>query len=133
MATEPKTKPTDASVPDFIAAVEHPVRRADAEVVCACSPRSVASRRSCGGLPSSVLDRRPTSTGDWPMIAFSPRKAQLVFYGLRGGAPDAEAKLATLGKHSSKGGCVYVNKLADVDMAVLRSLATGAVAAKRGA
>ena len=131
MAAEPKTKPTDASVPAFIAAVEHPVRRADAEVVCALLSEVSGEPPILWGPSIIGFGSAKTSTGDWPVIAFSPRKDKLVFYGLRGGAPDAEAKLSLLGKHSTKGGCIYVNKLADVDLDVLRSLATGAVGARR--
>ncbi len=132
MAAEPKTKPTDASVPDFIAAVESPVRAADAAVVCALLSEISGEPPILWGPSIIGFGSARGPTGDWPVIAFSPRKDKLVFYGLRGGAEGAEARLASLGKHSTKGGCIYVKKLADVDMGVLRALATGAVAAKRG-
>ena len=66
-------------------------------------------------------------TGDWPILGFSPRKANLVFYGL--GSEQKEALLARLGKHRTGGGCVYVTKLADVDRGVLREMAAAGQAA----
>lgn len=59
--------------------------------------------------------------GDAAAVGFSPRKANLVLYGLS--QPPASAPLlATLGKFKSSVACVYINKLADVDLAVLREL-----------
>jgi hypothetical protein len=66
-----------------------------------------------------------------PVVGFSPRKPANVFYGLSGGE-GAEETLATLGKHTRGKGCVYVKKLADVDLGVLEKLVAGAVAARRG-
>ncbi len=130
MAAEPKTKPTDASVADFLAAVEHPTRRADGEAVCALLAEVTGHAPVLWG-PSIVgFGSARGPMGDWPVLAFSPRKAHLVFYGLRGGAPDAEANLARLGKHATKGGCISVTKLADVDAAVLRQMAEAAWAAR---
>lgn len=59
--------------------------------------------------------------GDWMRIGFSPRKASLSLYGMQTG-PKAPRLLEKLGKHKSGAGCVYVNKLADVDETVLRAL-----------
>lgn len=59
--------------------------------------------------------------GDAAAVGFSPRKANLVLYGLSQ-PPAAAPRLATLGKFKSSVACVYINKLADVDLAVLREL-----------
>ncbi|AIY02411.1 hypothetical protein ART_2812 [Arthrobacter sp. PAMC 25486] len=59
--------------------------------------------------------------GDAPAVAFSPRKANLVVYGLSD-PPEATPLLAKLGKFKSSVSCVYINQLADVDLAVLRRL-----------
>ncbi|WP_104111136.1 DUF1801 domain-containing protein [Arthrobacter sp. N199823] len=59
--------------------------------------------------------------GDAPAVAFSPRKANLVVYGL-GYPPRAEPLLEKLGKFKASVACVYITKLADVDLAVLREL-----------
>ncbi|ALO65537.1 hypothetical protein AS189_02295 [Arthrobacter alpinus] len=59
--------------------------------------------------------------GDAPAVAFSPRKANLVVYGLSYPTA-AQPLLAKLGKFKASVACVYITKLADVDMAVLREL-----------
>jgi hypothetical protein len=127
MAAEPKTRPTDVPVADFIAAVDNPKRRADAEVVRAMLTEVTGEEPVMWG-PSIVgygSYRGPT--GDWPIIGFSPRKAQLVLYIMRG-FDDFEDQLARLGKHKSGGGCLYINRLDDVDLGVLREIAAGSVA-----
>jgi hypothetical protein len=126
MAAEPKTRPTDVPVDDFIAAVENPRRRADAEVVRAMLTEVTGEQPAMWG-PSIVgygSYRGPT--GDWPIIGFSPRKAQLVLYIMRGFA-DFGDQLARLGKHKSGGGCLYISKLDDVDLDVLREMAVASV------
>ena len=65
--------------------------------------------------------------GDMPLIAFSPRKAATVLYGLSA----SEALLPKLGKHTRGKGCIYIKKLADVDQKVLGAMAAKAVAIKR--
>ena len=65
-----------------------------------------------------------------PVVGFSPRKAANVLYGTIG-FDDAEALLAKLGKHTTGKGCLYIKKLADVDMKVLETLVEKAVAATR--
>ena len=127
MPAEPKTRPTDVPVPDFIAAVDNPRRRADAETARAMLEEVTGEPAVMWG-PSIVgygSYRGPT--GDWPIIGFSPRKAQLVFYIMRGFAESGDL-LARLGKHKTGGACLYVNKLDDVDAGVLREIAAQSVA-----
>jgi len=126
MAAEPKTKPTDVPVADFIAAVDNPKRRADAEVVQQMLSEVSGEPPVMWG-PSIVgygSFRGPT--GDWPIIGFSPRKAQLVLYIMPGFEERADL-MARLGKHKAGGSCLYINKLEDVDQDVLRELAGHAV------
>lgn len=66
--------------------------------------------------------------GDMPRVEFSPRVASTSLYGLFG-HPGADELLAQLGKHRRAVSCLYVNKLADVDLCVLRELVTLAWAA----
>ncbi|MEC7796100.1 MAG: DUF1801 domain-containing protein, partial [Pseudomonadota bacterium] len=69
-------------------------------------------------------------TGDWPVVGFSPRKANLVLYVM----PDIEQEaelLARLGKHKTGRSCLYLNGLADVDLAVLRQIIDRSVASTR--
>ena len=68
--------------------------------------------------------------GDMPVIAFSPRKAATVFYGMTGFG-EAAVLLAKLGNHTTGKGCLYIKKLADVDQQVLEALVVKSLAAKR--
>jgi hypothetical protein len=127
---EPKTRPTDVPVADFIAAVDNPRRRADAEVMQALLTEVTGEAPVMWG--SSIIGygsyRGPT--GDWPRIGFSPRKAQLVLY-VMGDFDAREALIARLGKVSTKGGCLYINRLDAVDEGVLRELVTASLAHMR--
>jgi hypothetical protein len=64
--------------------------------------------------------------GEMCRIGFSPRKAELVLYVLNANT-DQSAELSRLGKHKTGKGCLYIRKLADVDMAVLEGLVQGAI------
>lgn len=130
MASEPKTKPTDASVDDFITAVENPTRRADAETVRAMLEEVTGEKPVMWG-PSIVgFGSYRGPTGDWPITGFSPRKAQTVVYLMPGFEGQAEL-LARLGKHSIGASCLYIKKLADVDLGVLREMVEASVADMR--
>jgi len=130
MAAEPKTRPTDASVPDFIAAIENPARRADAETICAMMTEASGEPPVLWG-PSIVgFGSYRGPTGDWPLVGFSPRKAKLVLYIMPGFAEQAEL-LARLGKHKTGNSCLYLNRLADADPAILRELIDRSVVSVR--
>ena len=64
---------------------------------------------------------RSTQEGDWPLVGFSPRKQSLTLY-IRHGNENSKELLEKLGKHKEGGGCLYINKLADVDQDVLTKL-----------
>lgn len=123
---ETKTKPTPVSVAEFIDAVENPVRRDDAKVVCAMLERLTGQPPQMWG-PSIIGFGSYHYTcdsgheGDMCRLGFSPRKAELVLYILNGG-PDEAEKLTRLGKHKTGKSCLYIKKLSDVDMAVLEEL-----------
>jgi len=124
---EPKTRPTDVPVADFIAAVDNPRRRADAEVMQVLLTEVTGVAPVMWG-PSIVgYGSYKGPTGDWPRIGFSPRKAQLVLY-LMGDFDAREALIARLGKVSTKGGCLYINRLDAVDEGVLRELVAASLA-----
>jgi hypothetical protein len=130
--SDTKTRPTAVSVDDFITAVEHPGRRDDARVVVELLSTLSAEPPVMWG-PSIIGFGRyhyryaSGHEGDAPLVGFSPRKANLVFYL----APHAGLKddlLARLGKHKAGKGCLYVNRLSDVDLNVLRELAASTIA-----
>lgn len=127
---EPKTKPTDVPVADFIAAVENPRRRADAEAMQAILGEVSGVAPVMWGPSIIGYGSYKGPTGDWPRIAFSPRKAQLVLYVM--GDFETRADLVSrLGKVSTKGGCLYINRLDAVDEGVLRDLAAASLAHMR--
>ncbi len=120
---EPKTQKTKASVSQFIAAVENETRRKDAKAVDKMIREITGEMPAMWG-PSIVgYGKYETASGSWPRAGFSPRKASLVVYL----APDAKEPelLKKLGKHRTGVSCLYINKLADVDEAVLRELISG--------
>ncbi len=128
---EIKTKPTQVTAADFIAAVENPARREEARTVCAMMERITGEPPQMWG-PSIIgfgsYHYRYDSGHEGTMcrLGFSPRKAQLVLYILTGD-PEQEGQLAKLGKHKTGKSCLYINKLADVDMAVLETMTRDAL------
>jgi hypothetical protein len=135
MAYEAKTKATDVSVADFIAAVENPTRRADAETVCALLEEVSGEPPVMWG-PSIIGFGRyhyrydSGHEGDAPRLGFSPRKAQTVLY-LLGGFEGQDELVARLGKVKTGAACLYVNRLDQIDMEVLREMAVRSLAANR--
>ena len=121
MPSEPKTKPTDASVDDFIASVDHTTRRADAQAVQAAMTEITGLQPVMWGASIVGYGSYRAASGDWPLIGFSPRKANLVLYLMPGFEQHSE-QLARLGKHKTGASCLYLNKLADIDVTVLREL-----------
>lgn len=123
---EPVMRPTGADPREYIAAVEHRVRRADAETLLQLMEDATGQPARMWG-PSIVgfgqYHYRYASghEGDAAAVGFSPRKANQVLYGLTYGE-GSEELLARLGKHKRGAACVYVNKLADIDLDVLRQL-----------
>jgi hypothetical protein len=130
-----KTKPTRRSVRSFIAAVENDTRREDAKTLLNLCEKATGWKPQMLG-PSIIgfglyhYNYETGHSGASCVVGFSPRKANLVIY-VFDFAGKAEL-LQKLGKH--KGGlkqCLSINKLADVDLPVLKKiLKAGVVAAK---
>ncbi len=134
--SEQKTGPTDASVSDFLDAATPARRREDglrlAEIfreVTGADPVIWGSSIVGYGSYRYISPANPRTRGDWPKAGFSPRKAQLSIYGLKD-LPDGAALLPKLGTYTEGAGCVYVKKLDDIDLEVLRRLI--AIAWSRG-
>lgn len=124
--SENSTQPTAASVTDFVAAVENPRRREDAEAVLrmmrsASGTEPIMWGPTIIGFGSYHYRYETGREGDAAAIGFSPRAANLALYGLTI-APESEELLARLGKHRRGAACLYVNKLDDVDTDVLEQL-----------
>jgi len=129
---ETRTKPTQVQVADFIRAAPDAVRREDAKTLVALMSRITGEEPvmwgpSIIGFGSYHYRYESGHEGDACRLGFSPRKAELVLYVLNG-RPGQEAQLARLGKHRTGKACLYIRKLADVDMAVLEEIIRGALA-----
>lgn len=124
MAAEPKTKPTKESVTAFVDAVPDETRRKDAKALLKLF-REVTGEKPVMWGPSIIgYGSYQSPTGPWPRTGFSPRKAELVLYVLAS-TPELQAALAKLGKHRTGKSCLYVKKLADVDMGALKQIVAG--------
>ncbi len=122
---ERKTIQNSASVKDFIAAVENDTRRQDAQVLVKMM-RKISGKQAKMWGPSIIgfgVHNYTLASGKEEsicQIGFSPRKSSFSFY-----LPSFEGKdelLESLGKYRRSKACLYVNKLADVDMEILESL-----------
>jgi hypothetical protein len=124
--TQNKTQATTDSAQEFLAQVEHPVRRADGYRLLDLMSGITGEPAQMWG-PTIVGFGRyhykydSGREGDAAAVGFSPRKASLSLYGLTYG-PEVPGLLARLGKHKTGAGCLYINKLDDVDETVLAEL-----------
>lgn len=130
---EPKTRETTASVSAFLGKVADPQRRAECRAVAKMLKEVTGERPKMWG-PSIVGFGRYRYRGangkgaEWPVIGFSPRKTDLTLY-LMPGVARFGALTAKLGRFKSGKSCLYVRKLADVDVKVLRQLCAASVEA----
>ncbi|NQW29076.1 MAG: DUF1801 domain-containing protein [Ignavibacteria bacterium] len=134
---EIKTKPTAASVEDFINSVEDEQKRNDSFVLLEMMQKATGEQPVLWS--SSLIGfgkkryKSPT-TGrevDWLVIGFSPRKANLSLY-LTVDIKKYATALEKLGKHKTGVGCLYINKLEDVDLKVLRGLIDASIKQNSG-
>jgi hypothetical protein len=123
---ENKTKPTDKSVTEFLESVEDKTKREDSFKLVELMQEITGEEPKMWG-PTMVgfgtyhYKYESGREGDAMRVGFSPRKANLVLYIIAGFAEE-QGLLNKLGKHSTGKSCLYIKKLADVDMAVLREM-----------
>ena len=123
---ELKTKKTKASVKDFLSALKDEQQRKDSLLVARMMEKATGDKPEMWG-PSivgfgHVTLRYPSGRElDWMKIGFSPRKQNLTLYVLNGSKEQIEL-LKKLGKHKTGKGCLYINRLADVDTNVLEKI-----------
>jgi hypothetical protein len=133
---EPKTQRTTASVPDFLAGVADPSRRADAQAMCALMTEETGDQPAMWGTAIVGFGEytyhygsgRP---GSWPPVGFSPRKQSLTVY-ISAGFDGYGHLLERLGRHTIGKGCLYVPRLSEVDDETLRELVRSGFAALNG-
>ena len=128
---ELKTKLNDASVTDFLNKIENEEKREDSfeilklmQQVTGQEPKMWGS--SIIGFGNVHLKYESGRELDWFITGFSPRKQNLSLYGL----PHTD-ELKKLGKYKTGGGCLYINKLKDVDTKVLKELIKQSVKAAK--
>ena len=129
---ELKTKLNDASVEDFLNGVADENRRRDCFAVLEIM-REVTGEEpkmwgaSIIGFGSYRYKYASGREGDWTITAFSPRKQNLTLYIVPGFARYS-GLMQKLGKHKTGKGCLYINKLEDIDLPTLRELVAQSVA-----
>ena len=124
---ELKTLPNDASVDDFINAVPDETKRKDSFALLELYTSITGQKPKMWG--TSMIgfglfhykSERSRQEGDWPLAAFSPRKQNLTLYFTPGFDKHTEL-LSKLGKHKTSKGCLYINRLSDVDQSVLAEM-----------
>ncbi len=124
---EIKTKETSASVEDFINTLKDEQKRKDSFVLLEMMKKATGEEPKMWG--NSVIGfgnkryKSPTTERevDWLLIGFSPRKANLSLY-ISVGIKEHAAALQKLGKHKTGVGCLYINKLEDIDIKVLKGM-----------
>ena len=127
-----KTRPTDASVEAFLDAVDDGRRRSDARVVAGMMAEITGSTgvlwgSSIVGFGTYHYRYASGREGTFFETGFSPRKRALTLY-VMAGFSEYEDLLGRLGRHTTGKSCLYVRRLADVDLDVLRNLLARSVA-----
>jgi hypothetical protein len=129
---ELKTKKTELNVEAFLNKIPDAQKRKDAFTILELMEKAIKAKGKMWG--SSIIgfgDRHlKYESGrelDWFVMGFSPRKQNLVLY-ISGTVEKQQALLKKLGKHKTGKGCLYINKLDEVDITVLKEIITKGVA-----
>jgi Domain of unknown function (DU1801) len=125
-----KTIPTDISATDFIATIPDELKRNDGLALLKLFEEVTGEKPKMWG--TSIVgygqyhykSERSNQEGDWPLAGFSPRKQALTLY-LTMSFSGCQELLEGLGKHKTSGGCLYIKKLADVNLAILAKVIEG--------
>ena len=123
---EPKTKPTKASVKEFLNQISDQERRDDCFTVAKIMEEITGDKPKMWG-PSIVgfgtwhYKYASGREGDWPVAAFSPRKKDLTLY-LTPGFEEHQELMEKLGKHSTGKSCLYIKRLSDIHVPTLKKL-----------
>ncbi len=134
---ELKTKKTEASVEEFLNTIDDEQKRADAFTVLELMSKLSGEKPkmwgpSIVGFGSRTMKYASGRELEWLYIGFSPRKANLSLYLAVEGLDKYDALMKKLGKHSTGKGCLYIKRLSDVDMKVLKELVAAALKHAKG-
>ncbi len=126
MAKPNKTSPTNQGVEDFLNSVEHDKRREDSFIVLKLMQEVTGMEPimwgdSIVGFGSYHYKYVTGREGDMPLVGFSPRKQSLTLY-IMAGFDQYDTLMSKLGKYTTGKACLYIKKIEDVDMDVLREL-----------
>lgn len=129
---ENKTKPNQLSVDTYLSAIGDETRRSDCRVVADLMSKVTGEPPQMWGagivgFGSYHYTYASGREGDDAAVGFSSRKGDISVYLAAGGA-DQEALLALLGKHKMGKACLYIRKLADIDLGILERLIVDSVA-----
>ncbi len=128
---ELKTIPTRASVDKFLKGISDERKRADCYQILELMKKATRSEPRMWGTSIVGFGRIHLAYAsgreiDWFLTGFSPRKQNLALY-LMCGLDQVDALLQQLGKYSTGKGCLYINRLEDVDMKILKKLISQSV------
>lgn len=134
--TELKTKVNKASVDKFIKSIKDEQTRDDCFKIVEIMQKATKAEpkmwgKSIVGFGAYHYKYASGREGDWFLAGFSPRKQNLTLY-IMSGFDEYDALLKKLGKHSTGKSCLYIKRLGDVDMKVLKELVTKSVKHMQG-
>ncbi len=122
------TQPADAAVATYLAAIEDPARQNDCQRIIQLMTKATGKPPRMWGTAIIGFDSyhyryESGHEGDWCIVGFSSRKAEISVYLLAGyESPKTQALLDHLGKHRIGKSCLYIKRLSDVDVSVLETL-----------
>ncbi|TCC92150.1 DUF1801 domain-containing protein [Pedobacter frigiditerrae] len=124
---ELKTKVTTQSVEEYLLQIPNETTRKDCQTLCKLmEDMTQAKAKMWGnaivGVGDYTYSYSTGRTGDWFMMGFSPRKANISLYIMGCNADERLDILPRLGKHTTGKGCIYVKKLSDINMDVLKEM-----------
>ena len=133
---EPKTKPTKESVKDFLNKVEPEQKRQDSFTLLQMFEEITGEKAVMWG--DSIVgfgkyhykSERSRQEGDWMLTGFSPRKQNLTLYVMTGNQ-DKKELLDKLGKNKTSVGCLYIKRLSDINIDILKKLIKNSFEFKR--
>jgi hypothetical protein len=142
---ELKTKVNKASVKTFLSTIKDVQKRKDCTAICTLMEKGSKSKPEMWGASIVGFGRRKYTyangtEAEWMVIGFAPRKANIALYGLKvfsmakGKLKENKkenAPLLKLGKYKEGGGCLYINKLSDIDTKQLEKIIKLAVQRKK--
>ena len=132
---ETKTKPTGASVDAYLASRARPEQLADCKAIMAICERVTRQQPtmwgpSIVGYGSYTYRYESGHSGDACLVGFAVRGRELVVY-ITAEKPEQVDLLARLGPHRMGKSCLYLKRLAELDVEVLEALIAGSVAEVR--